>query len=114
MPVGRGHEARFFRRFSRLPYAQPWKVADRGHVMSEGDSDFRIRPGRIRTTRAPKAKSFLNQVLRAAKKAGHTAAPVSGRRASDYGRSTFGRGRGSFSRSRLFSSTRRVIVKARV
>ncbi|GEP57637.1 relaxase/mobilization nuclease domain-containing protein [Reyranella soli] len=82
--------------------------------MSEGDSDFRIRPGRIKTTRAPKAKSFLNQVLRAAKKAGHTAAPASGRRASGYGRSTFGRGRGSFSRSRLFSATRRVIVKARV
>jgi hypothetical protein len=82
--------------------------------MSEGDSDFRIRPGRIKTTRAPKAKSFLNQVLRAAKKAGHTAAPTSGRRASGYGRSTFGRGRGIFSRSRLFSSNRRVIVKARV
>ncbi|OYX71121.1 MAG: type VI secretion protein [Rhizobiales bacterium 32-66-11] len=82
--------------------------------MSESDSDFRVRPGRIKTTRAPKAKSFLNQVLRAAKKAGHTAAPPSGRRASGYGRSTFGRGRGSFSRSRLFNSTRRVVVKARV
>lgn len=82
--------------------------------MSEGDSDFRVRPGRISNTRAPKAKSFLNQVLRAAKRAGHVAAPASGRRASGYGRSTFGRGRGSFSRSRLFSSTRRVIVKARV
>ena len=82
--------------------------------MSEHDSDFRIRPGRIKTTRAPKPKSFLNQVLRAAKKAGHIAAPASGRRASGYGRSTFGRGRGSFSRSRLFRATRRVIVKARV
>jgi type IV secretory pathway VirD2 relaxase len=82
--------------------------------MSENDSDFRVRPGRIKNTRAPKAKSFLNQVLRAAKKAGHTAAPTSGRRASGYGRSTFGRGRGSFSRNRLFSSTRRVVVKARV
>ena len=82
--------------------------------MSEGDNDFRVRPGRIRNTRAPKAKSFLNQVLRAAKKAGHTGAPASGRRASGYGRSTFGRGRGSFSRSRLFSSSRRVVVKARV
>ena len=38
--------------------------------MSERDSDFRVRPGRIRTTRVPKAKSFLNQVLRAAKKVG--------------------------------------------
>ncbi len=82
--------------------------------MNEGDSDFRVRPGRIKTTRAPKAKSFLNQVLRAAKKAGHVGAPSSGRRAPNYGRSTFGRGRGSFSRSRLFSSTRRVVVKARV
>jgi type IV secretory pathway VirD2 relaxase len=82
--------------------------------MSEGDSDFRVRPGRIKTTRVPKAKRFLNQVLRAAKKSGHVGAPTSGRRVSNYGRSTFGRGRGSFSRSRLFSSTRRVVVKARV
>ena len=82
--------------------------------MNEGDSDFRVRPGRIKSARAPKAKSFVNQVLRAAKKAGHTAAPASGRRAPGYGRSTFGRGRGSFSRSRLFSSARRVVVKARV
>jgi type IV secretory pathway VirD2 relaxase len=82
--------------------------------MSEGDSEFRVRPGRIKTTRVPKSKSFLNQVLRAAKKAGHVGAPASGRRGSNYGRSTFGRGRGSFSRSRLFSSTRRVVVKARV
>ena len=43
-----------------------------------------------------------------------SARPASGRRASNYGRSTFGRGRGSFSRSRLFSSSRRVVVKARV
>jgi type IV secretory pathway VirD2 relaxase len=82
--------------------------------MSEGDSDFRVRPGRIKTTRAPKAKRFLNQVLRAAKKSGHVGASASGRRAASYGRSTCGRGRGSFSRSRLFSSTRRVVVKARV
>ncbi|MGY3076851.1 hypothetical protein ACVWZZ_003222 [Bradyrhizobium sp. LM6.10] len=40
--------------------------------MTVGDSDLRIRPGRIRSTRAPKPKSFINQVLRAAKKAGHT------------------------------------------
>ena len=82
--------------------------------MSERDSDFRVRPGRIRTTRAPRSKSFLNQVLRAAKKAGHVGAASPGRRATNYGRSTFGRGGGSFSRSRLFSSTRRVVVKARV
>jgi type IV secretory pathway VirD2 relaxase len=83
--------------------------------MSEGDSDFRIRPGRIRSTRAPKPKSFINQVLRAAKRAGHVSAHgAPGRRASSYGRSTFGRGRISFSRARLFSPSRRVVVKARI
>ena len=83
--------------------------------MSEGDSEFRVRPGRIKSSRVGKSKSFINRVLRAAKKSGHVALPsASGKRASGYGRSTFGRGRGSFSRNRLFSSSRRVVVKARV
>ncbi len=83
--------------------------------MSGGDSDIRIRPGRIRSTRAPRPKSFINQVLRAAQKAGHTSsASPGGAGRSGYGRSTFGRGRGSFGRSRLFSPDRRVVVKARV
>ena len=83
--------------------------------MTVGDSDLRIRPGRIRSTRAPKPKSFINQVLRAAKKAGHTSGQAAaGKRSAAYGRSTFGRGRLAFSRSRLFSPTRRVVVKARV
>ncbi|MER9955226.1 DUF3363 domain-containing protein [Mesorhizobium australicum] len=86
--------------------------------MSEGDSDFRLRPGRIRSTSAPKAKSFVNQVLRAAKRAGHTdgafsSTPRSGR-SPVLGRSSFGRGRVNFSRNRLFSSSRRVIVAARI
>ncbi|MFG1228618.1 relaxase/mobilization nuclease domain-containing protein [Xanthobacter wiegelii] len=83
--------------------------------MSAGDSDIRIRPGRIRSTRAPRPKSFINQVLRAAQKAGHTSgASPGGAGRSGYGRSTFGRGRGRFGRSRLFSPDRRVVVKARV
>ncbi|QPF85624.1 DUF3363 domain-containing protein [Bradyrhizobium genosp. L] len=83
--------------------------------MTVGDSDLRIRPGRIRSTRPPKPKSFINQVLRAAKKAGHTSGhAAAGRRSAAYGRSTFGRGRLAFSRARLFSPTRRVVVKARV
>ena len=45
--------------------------------MSGDGEDFRVRPGRIRSTRAGKPKSFVNQVLRAAKKAGH-AAPQAG------------------------------------
>ena len=35
-----------------------------------GNDDFRIRPGRIRSTRAPRTKSFLAQALKAAQKAG--------------------------------------------
>lgn len=86
--------------------------------MIEGDNDFRIRPGRIRRTRAPKAKSFVNQVLRAAKRAGHidgvsSSAPRSGG-SRPLGRSSFGRGRINFSRNRLFSSSRRVVVAARI
>lgn len=86
--------------------------------MSEGDSDFRVRLGRISRTRAPKTKSFVNQVLRAAKRAGHTdgafsSTPRSGR-SPVLGRSSFGRGRINFSRNRLFSSSRRVVVAARI
>ncbi|WP_027061098.1 relaxase/mobilization nuclease domain-containing protein [Mesorhizobium loti] len=86
--------------------------------MTEGDSDFRVRLGRIRGTRASKAKSFVNQVLRAAKRAGHTdgafsSAPRAGR-SPVLGRSSFGRGRINFSRNRLFSSNRRVVVAARI
>src|SRR5690606_25445193 len=83
--------------------------------MSEGDSDFRIRPGRIRSTRAGKPKSFINQVLRASKKAGHSSGEVrTAKRSAGRGHSTFGRGRTSFSRSRIFSASRRVVIKARV
>src|SRR5260221_14010305 len=83
--------------------------------MTAGDSELRIRPGRIRSTRAPKPKRFINQVIRAATKAGHTSGQAGvGKRSPAYGRSTFGRGRLSFSRSRLFSPARRVVVKARV
>ena len=82
--------------------------------MSRGDSEFRVRPGRIKTGRSPRTKSFVNQVLRAAQRAGHVGSPTSGTRRTNYGRSTFGRGRGGFSRSRLFSSSRRVVVKARI
>lgn len=79
--------------------------------MSEGYSDFNVRPGRIKSTRAGKPKSFINQVLRAAKKAGHTG---SGGGTAARGRSTFGRGRNTFSRNRLFGSNRRVVVAARI
>jgi hypothetical protein len=86
MAVGRGHAARILRAFSTLRYARGDLRADRSADMSERDSDFRIKPGRIRSTRAPRTKS-----------------------------SSFGRGRiAQFSRARLFSSSRRVVVKARI
>ncbi len=82
--------------------------------MSGSGEDFRVRPGRIRSTRAGKSKSFVNQVLRAAKRAGHTAPQSGPGKPTGLGRSTFGRGRLAFSRNRLFATTRRVVVKARV
>ena len=82
--------------------------------MSGSGEDFRVRPGRIRSTRAGKSKSFVNQVLRAAKRAGHTAPQSGPGKPTGLGRSTFGRGRLAFNRNRLFAATRRVVVKARV
>src|SRR5690606_19617969 len=80
------------------------------------DSDFRIRPGKPRSTRAPSTKTFINQVLRAARQASNT--PVRGSsspsRRVGTGRSTFGRGRNVISRNRLLGSHRRVVAKARI
>jgi type IV secretory pathway VirD2 relaxase len=75
-----------------------------------GNDDFRIRPGRIRSTRAARTKPFLAQALEAAQKAGGL--PRNGQRRD----STFGRGRAaSLAASRLLGSRARgVIVKARV
>ncbi|HEV2605617.1 MAG TPA: DUF3363 domain-containing protein [Microvirga sp.] len=81
--------------------------------MSARDDDVRVRPGRIRSggQSAGKAQSFVGQVMRAAKKAGH-----SGRRfgASGGGRSTFGRGRVATVSATLRSPSRRVLVKTRI
>lgn len=77
--------------------------------MSRAD-DLRIRPGKIRSTRAPKAKSFLAQALRAAQKAGGFRSGSRGRGAG------FGRGRtASLAAARLLGArSRGAIVKARV
>ena len=77
--------------------------------MSRND-DLRIRPGRIRSTRAPKTKSFLAQALKAAQKAGGLS-----RRGVRKGGS-FGRGRAaSLAAARLLGNRARgAVVKARV
>lgn len=84
--------------------------------MSRGENDFRVRPGTTRHSRGGgQAKSFVSQVLKAARKAGPAIQRSPGKgRSFTPGRSSFGRGRAAFSRSRLFSPARRVVVKARV
>ena len=78
------------------------------------DHEFRIRPGRIRSTRAQQARPFITQALAAAKKAGGGVSR-SGRVTSG-NRSRFGRGqRASIQANRLITSrTRGAVVKARV
>ncbi|MGF6312078.1 type IV secretory pathway VirD2 relaxase [Bradyrhizobium sp. i1.8.4] len=75
-----------------------------------GNKEFRVRPGRIRSTRGPRTKPFLGQALRAAQKAGGLS-----RGGRGYG-SRFGRGRAaSLAATRLFNNrARSAMVKARV
>jgi type IV secretory pathway VirD2 relaxase len=74
------------------------------------DDDLRVRPGRIRSTRAPKPKSFLAQALRATERAGGLSRGGARRGGS------FGRGRAaSLAASRLLNNrARSAMVKARV
>lgn len=80
------------------------------------DDDFRVRPGRIRSSKAQRARPFIAQALAAAQKAGG--------HVSRSGEITSGRGRGpSFARGRVASvranrlitnRTRFCTVKARI
>src|SRR5258707_153513 len=83
--------------------------------MARRDEDFRARPGRIRDGQrgAGKAKSYVAQVMRAAKKAGHTGKRF-GSAKTGKGGSTFGRGRRAAISLALKSPGRRVVVMARV
>ena len=78
------------------------------------DDEVRIRPGRVRDggRGAGKPQSFVGQVMRAARKAGHTG-PGLGRSASSR-RGGFGRGRAAAAALALRSPQRRVVIKARV
>jgi hypothetical protein len=84
-------------------------------AMTNRDDDLHVRPGRIGDTRAPtrRARSFVGQVMRAVRKAGHTG-PGFGSRARGAGRSRFGRGRAASAQAALRSPSRRVVIKARV
>ena len=83
--------------------------------MTTRDDDLRVRPGRIRhgNQGAKRPKTFVGEVMRAAKKAGHRGNKF-GRSGGSGGRSTFGRGR----RAALSLSTRprgrRVVIMTRI
>jgi type IV secretory pathway VirD2 relaxase len=82
--------------------------------MTTRDDDVRIRPGRIRhgNRGAKRARTFVGEVMRAAKKAGHIG--DSFRSGQGRSRSRFGRGRRAAVAIRLRSNARRVVSKARV
>lgn len=76
------------------------------------DDDFRVRPGRIRSPGAQRARPFIAQALAATQRAGGM-----GRgRQGGGGRSTFGRGRVASAHANRFLSNRSrgVVIKARV
>jgi type IV secretory pathway VirD2 relaxase len=82
--------------------------------MSTSDDDIQVRPGRIRhgNRGAKRPQTFVGEVMRAAKKAGHVGSSF---RSSQGGsRSRFGRGRRAAVSIRLRSNARRVVMKARV
>src|SRR5262249_15571979 len=78
--------------------------------MGGDDDEFKILLGRIGNQDGH--KSFISEVRRAMRKAGEER--VMGGRGSGTRRSTFGRGRTAFGRSRLFGAQGRVAARARV
>jgi type IV secretory pathway VirD2 relaxase len=83
--------------------------------MIRRDDDFRVRPGRIRDRHrgARRPKTFVGEVMRAAKKAGHIGQSF-GHSKPGTGGSRFGRGRRAALSLSLPSTARRVVMKARV
>ena len=82
--------------------------------MTRRDDDLRVRPGRIHhgNRGAKRPQTFVGEVMRAAKKAGHVG--NSFRSNQGRSRSGFGRGRRAAVSIRLRSNARRVVMKARV
>jgi type IV secretory pathway VirD2 relaxase len=83
--------------------------------MTVRDDEINVRPGRIRhgNRGAKRPKSFVGQVMRAARRAGHTGKEF-GRGNGTRGRSTFGRGRRAALSLAARSPGRRVVVMARI
>ncbi|MEA2829336.1 MAG: hypothetical protein QOF22_84 [Bradyrhizobium sp.] len=83
--------------------------------MRTRDDDINIRPGRIQhgNRRAKRPTSFVGEVMRAAKKAGHVGNSFS-RSGVGASRSRFGRGRRAALSLAQRSTSRRVVIKSRV
>ena len=83
-------------------------------AMTTRDDDLRVRPGRIQhgNRGGKRPQTFVGEVMRAAKKAGHVG--NSFRSSQGRSRSRFGRGRRAAVSIRLRSNARRVVMKARV
>ncbi len=79
--------------------------------MTGRDDDLHVRPGRIGHGRD--AKSFVSEVTKAARKAGHLGRSFSAKRAPT-GKSNFGRGRAAALGRSIRSPARRVAIKARI
>ena len=82
--------------------------------MTTRDDDLRVRPGRIQhgNRGGKRPQTFVGEVMRAAKKAGHVGSSF--RSSQGRSRSRFGRGRRVAVSIRLRSNARRVVMKARV
>jgi type IV secretory pathway VirD2 relaxase len=82
--------------------------------MTTRDDDLRIRPGRIQhgNRGGKRPQTFVGEVMRATKKAGHVGDGF--RSSQGRSRSRFGRGRRVAVSIRLHSNARRVVMKARV
>jgi len=89
-------------------------ISARVTALSTSDDDIQVRPGRIRhgNRGAKRPQTFVGEVMRAAKKAGHVGSSF--RSSQGRSRSRFGRGRRAAVSIRLRSNARRVVMKARV
>ena len=103
--------------FSTFTMAQPpsFHFLDGAEPMTAGDDDIQIRPGRIRhgNRGGKRPKSFVAEVMRAAKKAGHVGRTFR-RGGKGKGRSSFGRGRRAAHSLTSRSPGRRVTLMARI
>lgn len=84
-----------------------------GFIAMNVEDDFRIRPGRIRSSKAQRARPFIAQALAATQRAGGS---ISRHGKIGRGRSRFGKGqRATVQANRLITSrSRGAVVKARV